>query len=215
MKKMRGAILVLLAAIIIGGLLAIPSVGASAEISPIGEGYALPGEVKDARLTLNATEPMGAIHFRIDYNPLVCNITSVAQDGFDVLVANTEHASEGWIEFICYQTGAAGAENTTFTFSIEAVGDYCTRTTLNTTVITVKNNTGSPMTSVVHDAIFYIALKGDFSGDMDIDVWDCAYLCRYLIGLGGYEDLCSGDLSGDGVLDSYDCTYLARKIVGL
>ena len=210
-KRLMGVILVVIGI----AILAIPSVGASAEISPIGEGYALPGEVKDARLTLNASEPMGAIHFRIDYNPLVCNITSVAQDGFDVLVVNTQGASEGWIEFICYQTGAAGVGNTTFIFSIKAVGDYCTKTTLNTTVITVKNNTGSPMTHVVHDAVFRIALKGDFSGDMDIDCWDCVYLCRHLIGLGGYDDLCSGELTGDGVLDAYDCTYLARKLLGL
>jgi hypothetical protein len=209
-KKTKVEILVLLVAI---GIAAMPSAGASAEISQIVEGYALPGETIDAHLTLNATEPMGAIHLRIDYNPLVANITSVTQqNGFDVLVSNT---GEGWIEFICYQTGAVGAWNTTFTFSIQAVGDYCTKTTLNTTVITLKNNTGSPMTHDVHDAVFRIGIKGDFSGDMDIDVWDCAYLCRYLIGMGGYEELCSGDLSGDGVLDSYDCTYLARKLVGL
>lgn len=213
-KRMRGGILVLLASVIVIGI-AISSVGGSAEIVPIDEYYVLPGEIINTQLTLNATEPLGAVHLRIDYNPLVCNMTSVTQqNGFDVLVANTEHASDGWIEFICYQTGAAGAGNTTFIFSTQAVGGYCGRTTLNTTVITLKNNTGSPMNYNVTNASFRIGLKGDFSGDMDIDVWDCTYLVRHLIGLAGYE-VCSGEVSGDGVLDSYDCTYLARKLVGL
>lgn len=215
MKRMMGIFLA--AIIIIIALLAIPSVLASAEIIPADEYYALPWETIDTQLTLNTTdtETFGAVHLRIDYDPTVCNITSITQNGFDVLVSNTEHASEGWIEFICYQTGAAGAGNTTFVFSTQAVGDYCTKTWLNTTVITLKNNTGSPMNYNVTNATFRIGLWGDFSGDMDVDVWDCAYLSRHLISLAGYEDLCSGDISGDGALDAYDATYLARKLVGL
>ena len=217
LKKNEGAILLLLAGIIVIGILITPSVGASAEIVPIvGEYYAVPWEVIDTQLILNTTEPIGAIHLRVDYNSSVCNITSVAQDGFDVLMANTEHASEGWIEFICYQTGAAGGGNTTFTFSTQAVcGDYGTKTTLNVTVITLKNNIGYPMIYNVINATFRVALKGDFSGDMDVDAWDISYLARHLIGLAGYEGVCSGEVSGDGVLDSYDCTYLVRKLLGL
>lgn len=124
-KRIKRAFLVLLIGAIVMGILATPSAGSVTGDFPIKEGYALPGELIDARLIINVTEPMGAVHFRIDYDPSVCNMTSVAQDGFDVLVANTQGASEGWIEFICYQTGAAGAGNTTFTFSIKAVGDYC------------------------------------------------------------------------------------------
>jgi len=212
---MKAGILALLAAFVIG-FIATPSAGASAEIVPVEEYYALPWEVVNIQLALNTTEPLGAVHLRIDYDPTVCNITSVTQqNGFDVLVANTEHSSEGWIEFIGYQTGAAGAENTTFIFSTQAVGNYCTRTWLNVTVITMKNNSGSPMSCNVTNATFRIALKGDYSGDMDVDVWDCSYLARYLVGLSGYEEVCSGEVSGDGVLDAYDCLYLARKLLGL
>lgn len=211
----KAGILVLLATFVIG-LIVAPSTGASAEIVPVEEYYALPWEVVNIQLALNTTEPLGAVHLRVNYDPTVCNITSVTQqNGFDVLVANTEHSSEGWIEFIGYQTGAAGAGNTTFVFSTQAVGDYCTRTWLNTTVITMKNNTGSPMSYNITNATFRIALKGDYSGDMDVDAWDSCYLARYLVGLSGYEEVCSGEVSGDGVLDAYDCLYLARKLLGL
>ena len=215
-KMMKKIGILLLVAVFVIGLIATPSAVASTEIVPVDEYYVLPGEVVDTQLTLNTSEPLGAIHLHIDYDPTVCNITSVTQqNGFDVLVANTEHSSEGWIEFIGYQTGAAGAGNTTFIFSTQAVGDYYTRTWLNVTVITMKNNTGSPMDYNVTNATFRITLKGDYSGDMNVDAWDSCYLARHLVGLSGYEEVCSGEVSGDGVLDAYDCLYLARKLLGL
>ncbi|TFH39846.1 MAG: hypothetical protein E4G94_10540 [ANME-2 cluster archaeon] len=61
-------------------------------------------------------------------------------------------------------------------------------------------------------------IKGDFSGDGNVNGWDMVYLARHLASINNYENIYCYEVSGDvpiPALNGWDIVYLARAIAGI
>ena len=160
-------------------------------------------------------ESVAAIDINITYDPTIINITSAEKGDFDGFAYNIYEG--GKLRVAAYQTGATGLSGNVTIAKIEiiGIGNYGQSTTLHIKVNELVNNTGAPLPYEIINGSIEIGLKGDFSGDGKVTIWDCTYLARYLVGIPGYEKIYAVDISGDFKVTIWDCTYLARYLVGI
>jgi hypothetical protein len=99
------------------------------------------------------------------------------------------------------------------------VGNSSLSTTLDLEVTTLTDATPdcNPILHAIRDGSFTTFLNGDVSGDGMVDVADCMYLAKHLLGVSGFETIVkdTADVNGNGEIEASDCMYLAKHLAGI
>ncbi|RLG31447.1 hypothetical protein DRN98_06560, partial [Methanosarcinales archaeon] len=120
-----------------------------------------------------------------------------------------------------YQTSSPGLNGDVVLAEVTlmTMGDIESSTTLDLEVTTLKDATPecNPIPCLVEDGSFTVLLKGDANGDGRIDMADCMYLAKNILGISGFEQIVEAavDVNGDGEIDMADCMYLAKHILDI
>jgi len=99
------------------------------------------------------------------------------------------------------------------------MGEMGSSPVLDLEVTTLKDATPAcnPIPHTIEDGSFTVLLKGDANGDGRVDMADCMYLAKNILGISGFEEIIEAavDVNGDGEIDLADCMYLAKHILGI
>ncbi|MHC1566065.1 MAG: cohesin domain-containing protein [Candidatus Syntropharchaeales archaeon] len=172
-------------------------------------------------ITIENATNVGSCDLTLSYDPDIVIVSDVGGGEFDSLQANLEDASDGVIRIGTYQTSSPGLNGDVVLAEVTlmAMGDMESSTTLDLEVTTLKDATPecNPIPCLVEDGSFTVLLKGDANGDGRIDMADCMYLAKNILGISGFEQIVEAavDVNGDGEIDMADCMYLAKHILDI
>ena len=100
-----------------------------------------------------------------------------------------------------------------------AMGNSGSSTTLDLEVTTLTDATPdcNPIPYTIRDGSFTMFLNGDVNGDSRVDVADCMFLAKHLLGASGFETIVedAADVNGNGAVEASDCMYLAKHLAGI
>ncbi|MEA1992038.1 MAG: CARDB domain-containing protein, partial [Thermodesulfobacteriota bacterium] len=176
-------------------------------------------------ITIEDVSNVGSCHLTLDYDPDVVTVSNASQSDFDSLFANLEDAASGSVSTIAYQTSNPGLDgdvivvNITFT----TVGNSGSSTPLDLEVTTLTDATPNcnPIPYTIRNGSFTTFLNGDVNGDVNgdgiVDVADCMFLAKHLLGVSGFETIveAAADVNGNGEIEASDCMYLAKHLAGI
>ena len=119
------------------------------------------GDVTLPLYVTNGTN-VGSMHFNMTYDPNVVTVTGVADGNADNMLANLEHADDGYVRIIAYQSsspGLTGDFNVAYV-TFKSIGNSVT-CPVNIDVVTFKDSTpvGNKMAYTVSNAT-YTAVGG-------------------------------------------------------
>ncbi|MCW7076192.1 MAG: cohesin domain-containing protein [Candidatus Syntrophoarchaeum sp.] len=172
-------------------------------------------------ITIENATNVGSCDLTLSYDPDIVIVSDVGGGEFDSLQANLEDASDGIIRIGTYQTSSPGLNGDVVLAEVTlmTMGDIESSTTLDLEVTTLKDATPecNPIPCLVEDGSFTVLLKGDANGDGRIDMADCMYLAKNILGISGFEQIVEAavDVNGDGEIDMADCMYLAKHILDI
>ncbi len=99
------------------------------------------------------------------------------------------------------------------------VGNSGSSTSLNLEVTTLTDATPNcnPIPYRIRNGGFTRFLNGDVNGDSRVDVADCMFLAKHLLGASGFETIVedAADVNGNGAVEASDCMYLAKHLAGM
>ena len=100
-----------------------------------------------------------------------------------------------------------------------AVGVSGSSTPLDLEVTTLTDATPdcNPIPYTVRNGSFAMFLNGDVNSDSRVDVADCMFLAKHLIGASGFETIveAAADVNGNDMIEVSDCMYLAKHLAGM
>ncbi|MHC1596302.1 MAG: cohesin domain-containing protein [Candidatus Syntropharchaeales archaeon] len=172
-------------------------------------------------ITIENATNVGSCDLTLSYDPTIVIVSDVGGGEFDSLQANLEDASDGVIRIGTYQTSSPGLNGDVVLAEVTfmTMGGMESSTTLDLEVTTLKDATPecNPIPCLVEDGSFTVLLKGDANGDGRIDMADCMYLAKNILGISGFEQIVEAavDVNGDGEIDMADCMYLAKHILDI
>ena len=171
-------------------------------------------------ITIENVSNAGSCQLTLSYDPDVVIVSSACHSDFDSLFANLEDAASGSVSILAYQTstpldGDVIVANVTF----KAVGKSGSSTPLDLDVTTLTDATPecNPIPYTIRNGSFTIFLNGDVNGDSRVDVADCMFLAKHLLGVSGFETIIedAADVNGNGMIEASDCMYLAKHLAGM
>jgi len=172
-------------------------------------------------ITIENVSNVGSCQLTLSYDPDVVIVSSVSQSDFDSLFTNLEDAASGSVGILAYQTSNQGLDGDVIVANITfiAVGNSGSSTPLDLEVTTLTDATPgcNPIPYTVRNGSFTMFLNGDVNGDSKVDVADCMYLAKHLLGVSGFETIvtAAADVNGNGEIEVSDCMYLAKHLAGM
>jgi len=171
-------------------------------------------------ITIENVSNVGSCQLTLDYDPDVVIALDASSD-FDSLFANFEDAASGSVSIIAYQTSNPGLNGDVVVANVTfiAVGNSGSSTPLDLEVTTLTDATPdcNPIPYTIRNGSFTMFLNGDVNGDSRVDVADCMFLAKHLLGVGGFETIveAAADVNGNGEIEASDCMYLAKHLAGM
>ncbi len=172
-------------------------------------------------ITIGNVSNVGSCHLTLDYDPDVVIVSNVSQSYYDSLFANLEDAASGSVSIIAYQTSNPGLDGDVVVANVTfiSVGNSSSSTPLNLGVTTLTDATPdcNQIPYTIRDGGFTLFLNGDVNSDGVVDVADCMFLAKHLLGVGGFETIVedAADVNGNGMIEASDCMYLAKHLAGM
>jgi hypothetical protein len=171
-------------------------------------------------ITIENVSDAGSCQLTLNYDPNVVIALDASSD-FDSLFANFEDAASGSVSILAYQTSNPGLTGDVLFADVTfvAVGAIGSSTPLDLEVTTLTDATPdcNPIPYTVRNGSFTVFLNGDVNGDNRVDVADCMYLAKHLLGVSGFETIIedAADVNGNGEVEVSDCMYLAKHLAGM
>ncbi|PXF62186.1 MAG: hypothetical protein C4B59_00830 [Candidatus Methanogaster sp.] len=171
-------------------------------------------------ITIENVSNVGSCQLTLDYDPDVVIALDASSD-FDSLFANFEDAASGSVSILAYQTSNPGLDGNVLFADVTfvAVGAIGSSTPLDIKVTTLTDATPNcnPIPYTIRNGSFTMFLNGDVNGDNKVDVADCMYLAKHLLGVSGFETIVedAADVNGNGEIEASDCMYLAKHLAGM
>ena len=172
-------------------------------------------------ITIENVSNVGSCQLTLNYDPDVVIVSSASHSDFDSLFANLEDAASGSVSILAYQTSNPGLDGNVIVANVTfmAVGKSGSSTPLDLEVITLTDATPdcNPIPYTIMDGSFTMFLNGDVNGDSRVDVADCMFLAKHLLGVSGFETIIedAADVNGNGEIEASDCMYLAKHLAGM
>ena len=173
-------------------------------------------------ITIENVSNVGSCQLTLSYDPDVAMVSNASQSDFDSLFTNLENAASGSVHLIAYQTsGDIGLDGDVIVVEVTftTVGNGGSSTPLNLEVTTLTDATPNcnPIPYTIRDGSFTVFLNGDVNGDGIVDVADCMFLAKHLIGVSEFETIieAAADVNGNGAIEASDCMYLAKHLAGI
>jgi hypothetical protein len=173
-------------------------------------------------ITIENVSNVGSCQLTLSYDPDVVIVSSASKSDFDSMFANLEDAAYGSVSILAYQTSNPGLDGAVIVAEVTfmTVGNSGSSTPLDLEVTTLTDATPDcnpiPYTSR-RNGSFTVFLNGDVNGDSRVDVADCMYLAKYLLGVSGFETIIedAADVNGNGEVEASDCMFLAKHLAGM
>jgi len=171
-------------------------------------------------ITIENVSNVGSCQLTLSYDPDVVIALDASSD-FDSLFANFEDAASGSVSILAYQTSNPGLDGDVIVANVTfiAVGNIGSSTPLDLEVTTLTDATPNcnPIPYKIMNGSFTVFLNGDVNGDSKVDVADCMYLAKHLLGMSGFETIIedAADVNGNGMIEVSDCMYLAKHLAGM
>jgi flagellar hook assembly protein FlgD len=172
-------------------------------------------------ITIENVSNAGSCQLTLNYDPDVVIVSSADHSDFDSMFVNLEDAASGSVNILAYQTSNPGlygnvvVANVTF----RAVDKNGSSTSLDLEVTTLTDATPdcNQIPYTIRDGSFKMFLNGDVNGDSRVDVADCMYLAKHLLGVSGFETIIedAADVNGNGMIEASDCMFLAKHLAGM
>jgi hypothetical protein len=173
-------------------------------------------------ITIENVSDVGSCQLTLSYDPDVVIASSVdCSSDFDSLFANIEDAASGSVSILAYQTSNPGLSGDVLVSDVTfmVIGTIGSSTPLNLEVTTLTDATPecNPIPYSIRDGSFTVLLNGDVNGDGRVDVADCMFLAKHLLGVSGFETIieAAADVNGNGMIEVSDCMYLAKHLAGM
>ena len=172
-------------------------------------------------ITIENVSNVGSCQLTLSYDPDVVIVSSACHSDFDSLFANLEDAASGSVSILAYQTSNPGLDGDVIVANVTfmAVGKSGSSTPLNLEVTTLTDAIPdcNPIPYTIRDGSFTMSLNGDVNGDSRVDVADCMFLTKHLLGVSGFETIIedAADVNGNGMIEVSDCMYLAKHLAGM
>jgi len=173
-------------------------------------------------ITIENVSDVGSCQLTLSYDPDVVIASSAGcSSDFDSLFANIEDAASGSVSILAYQTSNPGLSGDVLVSDVTfmVVGQIGPSTPLNLEVTTLTDATPecNPIPYSIRDGSFTVLLNGDVNGDGRVDVADCMFLAKHLLGVSGFETIveAAADVNGNGMIEVSDCMYLAKHLAGM
>ena len=172
-------------------------------------------------ITIENVSNVGSCQLTLSYDPDVVIVSSACHSDFDSLFANLEDAASGSVSILAYQTSNPGLDGDVIVANVTfmAVGKSGSSTPLNLEVTTLTDAIPdcNPIPYTIRDGSFTMSLNGDVNGDSRVDVADCMFLTKHLLGVSGFETIIedAADVNGNGEIEASDCMYLAKHLAGM
>ena len=173
-------------------------------------------------ITIENVSDVGSCQLTLSYDPDVVIASSVdCSSDFDSLFANVEDAASGSVSILAYQTSNPGLEGDVIVANVTfmVIGAIGASTPLNLEVTTLTDATPecNPIPYSIRNGSFTVLLNGDVNGDGRVDVADCMFLAKHLLGVSGFETIIedAADVNGNGMIEVSDCMYLAKHLAGM
>ena len=172
-------------------------------------------------ITIENISNVGSCQLTLSYDPDVVIVSSASQSDFDSMFANFENAAAGSISILAYQTSNPGLDGDVIVANVTfmTVGNSGSSTPLDLEVTTLTDATPgcNPIPYTIRNGSFTMFLNGDVSGDSRVDVADCMFLAKHLLGVSGFETIveAAADVNGNGEIEASDCMYLAKHLAGI
>jgi hypothetical protein len=180
-----------------------------------------PGESIVVPITIENVSNVGSCQLTLSYDPDVVMVSNASQSDFDSLFTNLEDAASGSISILAYQTSNPGLDGDVIvaevTFMTVGNGGSSTPLDLEVTTLTDATPNCNPIPYTIRDGSFTTFLNGDVNDDDMVDVADCMYLAKHLLGVSGFETIIedAADVNGNGMIEASDCMYLAKHLAGM
>ncbi|MEA1895403.1 MAG: dockerin type I repeat-containing protein [Euryarchaeota archaeon] len=145
-------------------------------------------------------------------------VSSASQSDFDSMFANLEDAASGSVSILAYQTLNPGLDGDVIVANVTfiTVGNSGSSTPLDLEVTTLTDATPdcNPIPYTIRNGSFTRFLNGDMNGDGIVDVADCMFLAKHLLGASGFETIVedAADVNDNGEIEASDCMYLAKHL---
>jgi len=168
----------------------------------------------------NATN-IGSCDLTLFFDPSVVRVSNVSGGDFDFIFSNLENTTAGSIRIAAFQGPSAGLNDNVVVANVTfmVVGSVGSSTPLTLDVTTLKDASPAcnPIPYTIENGKFTVFLNGDVNGDGVVDIADCMYLAKHILGVTGFEHIIedAAEVNGDGVVDIADCMYLAKHIIGI
>jgi len=171
-------------------------------------------------ITIENVSNVGSCQLTLSYDPDVAIVSSACHSDFDSLFANLEDAASGSVSILAYQTSTPlGGDVIVANVTFIAVGNSGSSTPLDLEVTTLTDATPdcNPIPYTIRNGCFTMSLNGDVNGDSKVDVADCMYLAKHLLGVSGFETIieAAADVNGNDMIEASDCMYLAKHLAGM
>jgi len=172
-------------------------------------------------ITIENVSNVGSCQLTLSYDPDVVIVSNASQSDFDSLFTNLDDAASGSVGILAYQTSNPGLDGDVIVAEVTfmTVGNSGSSTTLDleVTILTDATPDCNPILHAIRDGSFTTFLNGDVSGDGMVDVADCMYLAKHLLGVSGFETIVkdTADVNGNGEIEASDCMYLAKHLAGI
>ena len=172
-------------------------------------------------ITIENVSNVGSCHHTLSYDPDVVIVSSASHSDFDSLFANFEDAASGSVSILAYQTSNPGLTGDVLfadvTFVVVGAIGSSTPLDLEVTTLTDATPNCNPIPYTIRDGSFTTFLNGDVNGDGRVDVADCMFLAKHLIGVSGFETIIedAADVNGNDMIEASDCMYLAKHLAGI
>jgi len=173
---------------------------------------------------------IGSCDLTLVFDPSVVLVHNVSGGDFDSLLSNQEivyisntttNTTTGLVRIGAFQENNPGLSDGIVVANVTfiPVGNIGSSTKLSIRVTTLKDASPAcnPIPYTVENGSFTVFLNGDVNGDGVVDIADCMYLAKHLLGTPGFEQIIAvaADVNGDRVIDIADCMYLAKYILGI
>ena len=172
-------------------------------------------------ITIENVSNVGSCQLTLSYDPDAVIASSISQSDFDSLFANLEDSASGSVSIIAYQTSNPGLNGDVVVANVTfiAVGNSGSSTPLDLEVTTLTDATPdcNPIPYTIRNGSFTMFLNGDVNSDSRVDVADCMFLAKHLLGVSGFETIVedAADVNGNGEIEASDCMYLAKHLAGM
>ena len=164
---------------------------------------------------------VGSLDLTLFFDPSVVRVSNISGGDFDFISSNLENTTAGSIRIAAFQGPSAGLNDNVVVANVTfmVVGSVGSSTPLTLDVTTLKDASPAcnPIPYTIENGKFTVFLNGDVNGDGVVDIADCMYLAKHILGVTGFEHIIedAAEVNGDGVVDIADCMYLAKHIIGI